>query len=1183
MLKQSCLYLRGITCGYSGSAANTPSAADAGLSPDLSTLTSLAIDGHASGYICGYGSAFMNGNFSAAYSFNIVEGQGWMGNYANTQFNQAIGVLRHLRIMMDMGANYTHGRDILLMSDGASISDQTSYGAWGQFARFLERERYNVLAHTLAEINAGAYGYNGSKQFFKQFALTIFCLSASNQSFNATMANAIAGAIKEGISFVVLQKGPGEGAANFNAVFNQLGIRTNKNSNIVATKRARAYQLAQYGDHLAWNGVGQLHITQGYRAAQGYAFTDTGGARHTGMSGQPGNWIPFWCGQVDINDDTQATTPPFFSDVCCVEPLTRYEVNYDLYSYPTKPDDWPARLAAKTHSITWSNDTNQALANRGRIFAHVVGYGVPGAPGSSSGAGTNQGYSIINGNKYMEERSYTVYKIDKKTFGVVERRQFDVHGSGGNTGGDGPQHAAEMAAFLNSIDGNYWVFVTMFDEASYNRMTGGLPAAMYRIGASRRVFGDDNFQYRAAYCLFGTPGIGEGNAITEMLKGDIYNDPEAYFDVAIDFDNNGWPYVAGTNRYTPQVQQFATPLENGRGYRMHYGKTLDSVDGSQFYGSKYTAEFRDLRFKKLPMFERKTFVTSVENPCIDMGNYPTFSINDISVKEGSAGGWTNATFTITASETVLGRPIRMTVQTRDGTARAVSSETTAKRFMADSGGVSPISFIEYQNTRVAWCGCMDAFTNNNLARNAASQKFLTNAMSWLLRGGRDAKILVVGDSFNGSSYPTANYNVNGSGANDFGTTLVQTLRNNQFTVDVYGHSQLYGGAPSAIIFDQYIAVVLISSNPTADAGIGIAFTKALENSVRRGTGLLVLTGAQPYTTTANRLANRFYVNFNGSQNGSQINIDAVRSQIGNHPLLNGMSGYFSGLGSYSNVQTNGSVGDPQDYRPIEPQVIQFDVGVQTVQVTVQIYQDTLTEGDEYMYLVCSDLSRSEFTRSTGMCTILDDDGTPFGQAASSGGQGVEWRRQLYRNNTGVFILWSEHYTVPDRVDIFRDGVWLDSSPKGGQAPYDYPKGPIYRNLPNSGGQHEIYIAHYAELDYTPYYDVRMQGTGDGTRWDYKTRDDSVKGMSGSYNSGGYGGRVFIHNVEAAGISGKQRIRIDWTGGGGEMHIRRVGVTAVRATARGTYYLDHDTQRDFKYIEVFFTGSNCTYTISIQKT
>ncbi|AXG66496.1 putative ILEI domain-containing protein [Dickeya phage vB_DsoM_JA13] len=1174
MIKRSCLYLRGLTFGYSGGGGpNTQSWADASMAEDRGTMTGIAIDGHASGFICGYGAAFMNGAFVTPYSFDVNPSGGWVGDYSKENVNSITGMLRQLRIMMDMGANFTHGKSILIMSDSASVTDRVNFGQWGQFCYFLQKKRYDILPHHVNEIAAGAYGYDGQPHYFKQFALTVFLLSSTGRTINDTMAAAIRNAIKEGISFVVLQKGPGEGTANFNAIFSPIGIYANRNTNIVCTKRAHDANINAYNTHVAWNGVEQLHYKLGYLASQGYWFSDTGEARQSAMSGQPGTWIPFMCADVDINDDVRLNSPFFYKDYCCADPQDGFSVDYDISVYPYKPDDWRNGIQAGYHKITWQNDSAQSLAARSQFFCHVVGYGVPNASGS------NPGFTIINGTRYNDGRSLNVYKISKATRQLVERRNFDIHGAGGEGSADGIANAAAMAAYLNSIDGNYWVLVTMFDECSYNRLTGGLPAALYRIGASRRVWEDTNFQYRGAYNCFGSPGVGEGNAINEMYKGSMSSDPNSTFDVGYSFDPNGWPYVTGTELFSKPAVTNKGLFNDQASQHSNYYKVLDDPDGSKYYGVKHNAELRDVRFHKLPMYEAKDFVVSVEHPCIDLGNYPTFSVNDVSVVEGSNLGYSTVTFTVTASEEVMGRAITMTVQTRDGTARCVSNETTARR-MVTPGGVSPFSFIEYQNTRVVWGGSLDAFTNNNLANNAQSRQFLTNAIDWLGHGHRNDKILIVGDSFTGSPYPTGAYRINEGGANDLGSTLVNHLRSMQFTVDVAGWTQLYGGAPSALIFDQYVIVIFVSANPNPAAKIGIAFTKALENSVRRGTGMMVLTGQSNVFHSANMLANRFYVNYSGAYAGENLDMDGVRNQIGSHQLINGMSGLWGGLGGYSDVRTNGNVGDPQDYIPIEPRQLLFPVGAKTVQVSVQVYQDKLTEGDEYFYLVLSDLSRSEFTRNVGVCTILDDDGTPFGSAASSGGQGVEWRRQLYRNNTGVFILWSEHYTVPDRVDIFRDGLWLDSSPKGGQAPYDYPSGPIYRNLPNSGGQHEIYIAHYAELDYTPYYDVRMQGTGDGTAWDYNTRDDSVKGMSGSYNSGKYVSRVFIHNVESQARRGAFRIRVDWTGGNGEMHLRRVGVTAIRATARGTYFMEHDTTRDFKYIEVFFTGSNCTYTISV---
>lgn len=614
MLRQSCLYVRGLTPGFSGSGIqNTQSWVDANMSEDTTTLTSFAVDGHASGYVCGFGSVFKNGAFVGdKYSYEIDPNGGWLGNWKNKTANALTGILRQLQIMQDLSANYTHGRSILMVSDGASVQDQTSYAAWGQLVQYLSAtKRLDILAHTHSEITAGAYGWDAQPHYFKQFACVVLLLDSTGRTLSAAFVNALSQAIKEGVSFIVLQHGAGQGQANFDAIFNPIGLRTNKSTYIAATEKWKNVSISRYGNHIGWTGIKRLHYDQAVRGSQGYWYSDTGGARPSSLSGQGGTWIPFMCDTVDIPDDVRLNPPFFFRDYCCVEDGAGVSVDYDVAVYPYKPDNWSAGLASGTHTVTWSNGDNQSLQARSKIFCHVVGYGVPGSNGSPP---TNPGYTIIDGTYYREGRSYTVYKISKATLAVVERRQFDVHGDGGSGKGSGLVAANAMADYLNSITSDFWVLVTMFDEASYNHLYGRLPAAMYRIGASRRIFGTE-FEYRAAYNCFGSPGIGEGNAINEMVKGTVSSDPDATFDVGYDFDANGFPYITGTNLESRARFPLNGAFNNGQAMHMSYSKNLDIVDLGKFFGIKNTATLRDVRFKKLPMFDTKTFTVQVEQPC----------------------------------------------------------------------------------------------------------------------------------------------------------------------------------------------------------------------------------------------------------------------------------------------------------------------------------------------------------------------------------------------------------------------------------------------------------------------------------------------------------------------------------------------------------------------------------------
>ncbi|MHA0362325.1 hypothetical protein ACXY6Z_10445, partial [Sphingomonas aquatilis] len=79
--------------------------------------------------------------------------------------------------------------------------------------------------------------------------------------------------------------------------------------------------------------------------------------------------------------------------------------------------------------------------------------------------------------------------------------------------------AAAMAARINSLTDGTPVVIFSSDEPNTNRMSGGLPEAMYNCGASRTIFGASNWTGWDSYILIGTKGIGEGNGIERYKPG----------------------------------------------------------------------------------------------------------------------------------------------------------------------------------------------------------------------------------------------------------------------------------------------------------------------------------------------------------------------------------------------------------------------------------------------------------------------------------------------------------------------------------------------------------------------------------------------------------------------------------------------------------------------------------------
>lgn len=150
--------------------------------------------------------------------------------------------------------------------------------------------------------------------------------------------------------------------------------------------------------------------------------------------------------------------------------------------------------------------------------------------------GYNQGLFSIDGAQVSAvsgyNRSYTV--VTFTTAGNVSSvKPFDVYGAGEAFGNGG---ATEMAAHLDSLPAGTLVLVYTADEPRNLRLSGGLPEAMYRCGASPSVFGSSQFQFRSVYALFGKAGSIAGSG-QEFYKGGVENDPTAFLSTSFEVIN----------------------------------------------------------------------------------------------------------------------------------------------------------------------------------------------------------------------------------------------------------------------------------------------------------------------------------------------------------------------------------------------------------------------------------------------------------------------------------------------------------------------------------------------------------------------------------------------------------------------------------------------------------------------
>ena len=125
-------------------------------------------------------------------------------------------------------------------------------------------------------------------------------------------------------------------------------------------------------------------------------------------------------------------------------------------------------------------------------------------------------------------RSYMVSVFNRTTQVWVSHTTYDVAG--------GTANATTMANALNALTDTSIVVIHTFDEPQGNRLFGTLPAAMYRCGATREIYGASTFKYCSAYILVGIPGCGEGNGI-ELYNGAIDSDTTAYCETTIAIQN----------------------------------------------------------------------------------------------------------------------------------------------------------------------------------------------------------------------------------------------------------------------------------------------------------------------------------------------------------------------------------------------------------------------------------------------------------------------------------------------------------------------------------------------------------------------------------------------------------------------------------------------------------------------
>lgn len=189
---------------------------------------------------------------------------------------------------------------------------------------------------------------------------------------------------------------------------------------------------------------------------------------------------------------------PFRLDYVIPEP----NVPYYIYAYET------------------NNSAQKPIRGIFTYDFEVVSRGQSDTYGSLTGAIAWGLYDKKNFVNYTTSgNGYNVWTINRTNGAVTSLGSFPVNIS--------TAQAMNLATTLDGLDDSVVVVISTFGNPLPNRLTGGLPAALYRCGASASIFGKSNFREESAYILVGIPGVTEGRGF-ECYSGAKDNDTFAY-------------------------------------------------------------------------------------------------------------------------------------------------------------------------------------------------------------------------------------------------------------------------------------------------------------------------------------------------------------------------------------------------------------------------------------------------------------------------------------------------------------------------------------------------------------------------------------------------------------------------------------------------------------------------------
>jgi hypothetical protein len=279
---------------------------------------------------------------------------------------------------------------------------------------------------------------------------------------------------------------------------------------------------------------------------------------------------------------------------------------------------WNFNIEVKAAERTWARLTlaTSAQAVGGEVYINLSTGAVSGLAAFGAGATADNASSQSLGSGWYRVTLIVTFAAPQTVFAMAWARTGATSGTYLGTAGSGifisraslqpnqsyvayrntttavwNRDAAALASDItNFVDATKVMVLVSHDEPRLNRLTGGLPAAIYANGGTPDIFANPKFANRGAYILIAVGKCGQGNG-TEYYRGDADDSIDSW--VVANFTLQNSNLIVTGSGYSSQKGTGDLILVNATPTTVSvYGNQITKVSGTDTWGdaSAYSKE-----------------------------------------------------------------------------------------------------------------------------------------------------------------------------------------------------------------------------------------------------------------------------------------------------------------------------------------------------------------------------------------------------------------------------------------------------------------------------------------------------------------------------------------------------------------------------------------------------------------